>query len=283
MSRAVNEKVLLVESLTVLPCDPKWDAVEASVTGRTDKCPPMGRLIDLSRRLLSATESKLICDHEKGCPYCRNWLRRFRHAQDAPPAPPVDAGPEPYVPVRPPAIFVVPAHSDTFASTFGDVKHPMQLLQKLRPVLPDLLADIGLSRDLDGRFQAFARASIAHGCPEGTVWLPWILERFAREVLGPVGLPRVLNSEDWKIVLQRCALRYLALQSATEHLDPRAAGFYNHLLDRGPIDWGLLAPLPQDQARLAEETDVSPDAVSELIRLGRRANRTLMAPTRKAG
>ena len=288
MSRTVNEKVILVESLTVLPPDPGWDAVEARFSGRTDDCQPMARLIELKRGLLCATDAELVEGHARVCPYCGPWVWGFRRVEgfSVPDAvldedeEPLPARHRPGVPVPAPVGDVVLTHSGTLLSEFLQVHRPRQMLAKLRPILAELLADIGLSRDLAERFQEFARASAPTACPENTVWLPWILERFARDSLGLERLPGVPDSASWEKVLEPSARRLLAMYPPNTFVDPSdALKFRQHRLGERTIDPDR-AIGPQDQERLAKETDINPDAVAELMRQEHRSLRTLMARSR---
>ena len=295
MSEPVSEREMFVESLPLGASRREWAELEYRVLGRTPACPPVVQLIQLKRDLLSPEAARELRKHAAGCTHCSLWgaeppddgdprlasLRRFEALTDMTP-PEGDAEPTPFREGQVGSFedWPVPGHSGTFASAFRHVNHPRQLLEALHEVLPDLLADVGLSRDSNEAFQSFALDKDEQDWQEAPVWLPRTLERFARKKLGLTGLPCVLDQEGWESVFTRCTLRYLARDPLVAHEADRpvAVEFYKSLLHQEVIDLTSLEPVSGEQHRLAAKTAGISEVVGrQLLLKGRQVKRSIVA------
>ena len=296
MSEFVSEREMSIESLPLGASRREWAELEDRVLGRTPDCPALVQLIRLRRDLLSPEDAGEVRRHAAECSYCGPWVRGFECPDDdpwlaslhrfqaLPDEPPVAEDPKPTTPLDAPAYsfedWSVPGYSASYASVFRYIKHPRQLLDALRPVLPELLADVGLSRDLADAFESFALDKDEQEWQEASAWLPRTLERFARKRLGLTALPCVLDQEGWKGVFTRCTLRYLALNPLMTHEADRAVAgsFYASLLAQGVVDLSQFAPGLQEQYRLAAvSAGIGEVEGRQLLAKGRNVKRSLVA------
>jgi hypothetical protein len=306
MSEHASEREQLIESLPLGAGSEQWAALEERMLGRTSSCPPVVQLLRLSRGLVPPEEAPSLQKHADSCPYCRLWVAGAQRGPDDPlaasvqrfheqaaalpdeePAQPAAGEPGP---VHAAALedWSVPVHSGTFASAFRHVHHPRELLEELRPVMEELLADVGLSPDTAEPFLQFGlRQAEDNEWRQAAAWLPRTLERFAREALGLTGLPCVLDRNDWEAIFTRTALRYLILKPpvAKEADKAAASGFYERLLERGTESWQEAVGSLEEQRRLATETRLSEAEVRQLVFEGSKCRRSIAAcclsPTRK--
>jgi hypothetical protein len=306
MPEHASERDLLIESLPLGASNEQWAAFEERLLGHGPSCPPLVQLLQLRRGLLPPEQALPLQGHASSCPHCRAWVAAARREGETPAANPPQQAPAPQhappaaaevFPSANPALedWSVPVHSGTFASAFRHVNNPRQLLEELAGVLPELLEDVGLSGDGAEDFKQFGlRLAEDKEWRQAAAWLPRTLERFAREALHLTGLPCVLDRDDWEAVLTRTALRYLKNKpQLVNTADPKTVqSFYGQLLERGIESWqqAVSAELPparslEEQRRLAAETGVSEVEVRELVRQGKKWERSILqcclSPTQK--
>jgi hypothetical protein len=281
---------LLIESLPLGASVKEWAAFESAVLGGSATCPPTVSLIELSHGLLSGKVAEEVEKHLAGCRYCAACYRGLTQAREGRQAAALEAMSdllaEPWEdfptsqPLTPtsaaPADSPVREFSGSLFTTFLRAAGPRDLLEKLRPALSEVLADVGLASGLADDFRQFVSRELEKRPQFASAGLSGWLEEFAREKLGLGALPRRMGPEDWYEVFVRCVLwRFPDGQDdvARVYAAARNAGMRSWKVDE------------QGLKKLAAEARVTDVALRQLLKKGRRSTEELarrLGPLAKA-
>ena len=250
-----NERELLWESLP--PDEPEFAGYLETFLGRAKGCPSTADLMDYSLGQAGAERAAEVKGHLPNCRSCDRWVGAFRkglHPMETTPPPRsgslLDGFSRPGTPKEPPL-----SKPDSLVLTgVGSMISQGRIqdaLKSLEPILPAILALVGLEPALCDRLREFIRERLEADPKDASPRIPAVVKAFGESLKRDLEVPSDLD--DWRPILFRGAVSNV-LQRCE---NPTDRAFLQTALDRGFSDTTSFDLVRLEQEQSATRT-VSP-------------------------